>query len=160
MFLFPRKGLKIFSNSNDQPTGSKHMAWRRYRLVERRPGQSVVDLIHAIRLYLIRITRNLTILLSFSFFDSSRTTCHISHEWRISLYRSVSARQFDVVRGHPRPVLASGYCHCLRLSVCLSVCLCVRQPRVCPCLKSSSVQARTTKFWQKVQNNLIKVPIV
>ena len=28
---------------------------------------------------------------------------------------------------YPRPVLAFGYCHCLRLCVCVSVCLCVNQ---------------------------------
>ena len=57
---------------------------------------------------------------------------------------------------YPRPVLAFGYCRCLRLSVCV----CVRQPRACPRHKSPRVRARTTKFGQKVQNNLVKVPIV
>ena len=61
---------------------------------------------------------------------------------------------------YPRPVLAFGYCRCLRLSVCVSVCVCVRQPQACPRHKSPRVQARTTKFGQKVQNNLVKVPIV
>ena len=63
---------------------------------------------------------------------------------------------FDSLLFYQRPVLASGYCRCLRLSVCL----CVRQPRACPRHKSSCVQARTTKFGQKVQNNFVKVPIV
>ena len=49
---------------------------------------------------------------------------------------------------------------CVCLSVCVSVCVCVRQPRACPRHKSPRVQARTTKFGQKVQNNLVKVPIV
>ena len=49
---------------------------------------------------------------------------------------------------------------CVCLSVCVSVCVCVRQPWACPCHKSPRVQARTTKFGQKVQNNLVKVPIV
>ena len=49
---------------------------------------------------------------------------------------------------------------CVSLSVCVSVCVCVRQPRACPRNKSPRVQARTTKFGQKVQNNLVKVPIV
>ena len=49
---------------------------------------------------------------------------------------------------------------CVCLSVCVSVCVCVRQPRACPGHKSPRVQARTTKFGQKVQNNLVKVPIV
>ena len=57
---------------------------------------------------------------------------------------------------YPRPVLAFGYCRCLRLSVCV----CVRQPRACPRHKSWRVQAKTTKFGQKVQNNMVKVPIV
>ena len=57
---------------------------------------------------------------------------------------------------YPRPVLAFGYCRCLRLSVCVSV----RQPRACPHHNSSRVQARTTKFGQKMQNNFVKVPIV
>ena len=46
------------------------------------------------------------------------------------------------------------------LSLPASVCVCVRQPRACPCHKSPRMQARTTKFGQKVQNNLVKVPIV
>ena len=45
---------------------------------------------------------------------------------------------------YPRPVLAFGYCRCLRLSVCVSVC--VRQPPACPRDNSSSVQAGITKF--------------
>ena len=49
---------------------------------------------------------------------------------------------------------------CVCLSVCVSVCVCVRQPWACPRHKSPRVQARTTKFGQKVQNNLVKVPIV
>ena len=56
---------------------------------------------------------------------------------------------------YPRPVLASWYYHCLCLSVgvcvCVCVCVCVRQPRACPRHKSSRVQAKTTKFGQKVQ---------
>ena len=46
------------------------------------------------------------------------------------------------------------------LSLPASVCVCVRQPQACPCHKSPRIQARTTKFGQKVQNNLVKVPIV
>ena len=49
---------------------------------------------------------------------------------------------------------------CVCLSVCVSVCVCVRQPRNCPRHNSPRVQARTTKFGQKVHNNLVKVPIV
>ena len=49
---------------------------------------------------------------------------------------------------------------CVCLSMCVSVCVCVRQPRACPRHKSSHLQARITKFGQKVQKNLVKVPIV
>ena len=43
---------------------------------------------------------------------------------------------------YPRPVLAFGYCPCLRVCVCVSV----RQSWACPCDNSSTVQARITKF--------------
>ena len=49
---------------------------------------------------------------------------------------------------------------CVCLSVCVSVCVCVRQPRAYPDHKSPHVQARTTKFGQKVQKNLVEVPII
>ena len=52
---------------------------------------------------------------------------------------------------YPRPVLASGYCHC----PCPSV-----RHQVCPCDNSSPVQARITKFEPKMHNTLVKVPIV
>ena len=45
---------------------------------------------------------------------------------------------------YPRPVLAFGYCRCLRLSVCVSVC--VGQPLACPRDNSWPVSARITKF--------------
>ena len=45
------------------------------------------------------------------------------------------------VHFYPRPVLAFGYCRCLRPSVSPSV-----RPRVCPRDNSSPVQARITKF--------------
>ena len=63
---------------------------------------------------------------------------------------------------YPRPVLAFGYCRCLRLCVCvcLSVCLSVCQSRVCPRDNSSPVQARIAKFRAQMQNTLVKVPIV
>ena len=65
---------------------------------------------------------------------------------------------------YPRPVLAFGYCRCLRLCVCVSVCSCVRvcvcQSRACPHDNSPLVQARITKFGTKLQNILVQVPIV
>ena len=70
----------------------------------------------------------------------------------------VQGMQFIITRGQfwPSGIVVA----CVCLSVCVSVCVCVRQPRACPRHKSSRVQARTTKFGQKVQNNLFKVPIV
>ena len=56
---------------------------------------------------------------------------------------------------YPRPVLASGYCCCPCSSVRLSV-----RHQVCLHNNSSSVQARITKFGPKMQNTLVKVPIV
>ena len=47
---------------------------------------------------------------------------------------------------YPRPVLAFGYCRCLRLWVCQSVC----QSLVCPHDNPGPVQARMTKFGPKV----------
>ena len=46
-------------------------------------------------------------------------------------YRSYSLCSIKIlstywdIRFYPRPVLAFGYCRCLRLCVCVSVCLCV-----------------------------------
>ena len=65
---------------------------------------------------------------------------------------------------YPRPVLAFGYCRCLRLCVCvcvcLSVCLSVCQSLACPDDNSGPVQARIAKFGPKMQKTLVKVPIV
>ena len=63
---------------------------------------------------------------------------------------------------YPRPVLAFGYCRCLRLCVCvcLSVCLYVCQSLACPRDNSGPVQARIAKFGPKMQKTLVKVPIV
>ena len=65
---------------------------------------------------------------------------------------------------YPRPVLAFGYCRCLRLCVCVcvcvSVCLSVCQSLACPGDNSGPVQARITKFGPKMQKTLVKVPIV
>ena len=61
---------------------------------------------------------------------------------------------------YPRPVLAFGYCHRLRLWVCVSVFVCVYQSRACPHDNSSPIQARITKFGPEMQNTLVWVPIV
>ena len=54
----------------------------------------------------------------------------------------------------PKPVLAFGYCHCLRLCVCLN------HPWTCPRHNSSPVQARINKFGQRMQNRLFNVSTV
>ena len=50
---------------------------------------------------------------------------------------------------YPRPVLALGYCRCLRLCVRVSVCLFVCQSLACPRDNSGPVQARIAKFGPK-----------
>ena len=69
---------------------------------------------------------------------------------------------FDVFSFYPRPVLAFGYCRCLRLCVCvcLSVCLCVNHLLVRAITWDPPVQARIAKFGPKIQKTLVKVPIV
>ena len=57
---------------------------------------------------------------------------------------------------YSRPVLASGYCRCLRLCICVSV----RQSLACPRHSSGPFEARITKFGSKMQNTLIKIFIV
>ena len=63
-----------------------------------------------------------------------------------------------ILRFYPRPVMAFRYCHHLRLSVC--VCVCVRQSSVCPDDNLSPAQATITKIRPEVQNTLVKIPIV
>ena len=76
----------------------------------------------------------------------------------------ISIHQYPNLNGvfYPRPVLAFGYCRCLRLCVCVcvSVCLSVCQSLACPCDNSGPVQARIAKFGPKMQKTLVKVPIV
>ena len=57
---------------------------------------------------------------------------------------------------YPRPVLAIGYCRCLRLCVCPCVC----QSLACPRDNSRPVQTRITKLRPKMQKTLVKVPVV
>ena len=61
---------------------------------------------------------------------------------------------------NPRPVLAFGYCHHLRLCVCSCVCQSVCQSLACPRDNSGPVQARIAKFGPKMQKTLVNVPIV
>ena len=84
----------------------------------------------------------------------------LSWEWRCwsSADRQCSNYILVINNFYPRPVLAFGYCPCLRLCVC--VCLSVCQSLACPRDNSGPVQARTTKFGQKMQKTLVKVSIV
>ena len=66
--------------------------------------------------------------------------------------------QTHFVNYYPRPVLAFGFCCCLRLCVC--VCQSVCQSLACPRDNSAPVQVGITKFGPKVQKNLVTVPIV
>ena len=56
---------------------------------------------------------------------------------------------------YPRPVMAFGYCHCLRLSVC-----------VCPstfpfrAITHHSFSLEPSNLDRKMQNILVKIPIV
>ena len=61
---------------------------------------------------------------------------------------------------YPRPVLAFGYCHRLRLCVCPCVRVSVYQSLACPRDNSSAVHARITKFGWETQNTLVKMPII
>ena len=61
---------------------------------------------------------------------------------------------------YPRPVLAIGYCHRLRLRVRLCVCPCVYQSRAWPSDNPSTAHERITKFRPSVRNTLVKIPIV
>ena len=74
--------------------------------------------------------------------------------------RRINPLQKTMQTHYPRPVLAFGYCHRLRLWVCVSVCVCVHQSRACPDDNSSPIQARITKFRPEMQNTLVWVPIV
>ena len=58
--------------------------------------------------------------------------------------------------------MAFGYCHRLRLSVCVRVCVYVdvRQSSVCPDDNLSPAQATITKIGPEMQNTLVKIAIV
>ena len=84
--------------------------------------------------------------------------------FRLVLQNFAIPGYFPYILFYPRPVLAFGYCRCLRLCVCvcvcLSVCLSVCQSLACPGDNSGPVQARIAKFGPKMQKTLVKVPIV
>ena len=67
---------------------------------------------------------------------------------------------FLIASFYPRPVLAFGYCHRLRLCVCPCVCQSVCQSLACPRDNSGPVQARIAEFGPKMQKTLVRVPIV
>ena len=58
---------------------------------------------------------------------------------------------------YPRPVLAFGYCRCLCLPVCASVCAVITSFSARQLI---NVQVRITKFGPCVLKTLVKVPIV
>ena len=64
---------------------------------------------------------------------------------KLSGLRTVQRQADDF---YPRPVLAFGYCRCLRVCVC--VCVSVRQSWTCPDDNSSTISARITKFGPKM----------
>ena len=63
-------------------------------------------------------------------------------------------------RFYPRPGLAFGYCHRLRLCVCPCVRVCVYQSLACPHDNSSAVHARITELESEMQNTLVKMSII
>ena len=88
------------------------------------------------------------------------------HKWCVNFWGPFHWYGLTGIRGemsnqshsfYPRPVLAFGYCHCLRLCVPVCPCVCVCQSLVCPSDNSGPVQVRITKFGPKVQNNLLMV---
>ena len=88
-----------------------------------------------------------TIYLSVRLQAESCSFCNFPCMWRIHfLYGGhvISPMIGRCFFFYPRPVLAFGYCRCLRLSVC--VCPSVRQSRACPRDNSWPVSARITKF--------------
>ena len=74
--------------------------------------------------------------------------------------RAICTRPKQMLGFHfyPKPVLAFGYWHCLRLRIC--PCVCVYHSLACPYDNSSAVQARVAKFGTEVQNTLFNIPII
>ena len=92
---------------------------------------------------------------------SEQKCAHFCSEWCIVGYGTGALVDLQIcfnVNFYPRPVLAFGYCHRLRLCVC--PCVCVYQSLACPHDNSSAVHARITKFGRETQNTLVKMPII
>ena len=87
---------------------------------------------------------------SFSWFSFSLTLVLLS----LFIYSFFLFHRKMYLHFYLRPVLTSGYCRCLRL------CARVYQSLACLLDNLGPVQARITKFGPKMQNFLIKVPIV
>ena len=83
--------------------------------------------------------------------------CYAWTELNATRNVSLKSTKFDK-QFYPRPVLAFGYCHRLRLCVCPCVCVC--QSLACPRDNLGPVQARIAKFGPKMQKTLVTVPIV
>ena len=60
---------------------------------------------------------------------------------------------------YPRPVMALGYCRCLRLSVCVSVCVCGNH-ELFRAITHHPFKLESPNLDQKIQNILLKIPIV
>ena len=87
----------------------------------------------------------------------SKIHIDLEHYWNKNKWLSYNDYAYTF---YPRPVLAFGYCRCLRLCVCVCVCPYVCQSLACPRDNSGPVQARIAKFGPKMQKTLVKVPIV
>ena len=102
----------------------------------------------------------------------------VFHPWSISLrreeilqlwisghndsweHRSVVYVKHRCFSFYPRPVLAFGHCHRLRLCVCVFVCVCVSlcQSLACPRDNSGPVQTMIAKFvWNKDAKALVNI---
>ena len=72
--------------------------------------------------------------------------------WWFWTYFVVNMFDTKLFSHYPRPVLAFGYCRCLRLCVC--VCLSVCQSLACPCDNSGPVQAtRYLMSWHGISKH-------
>ena len=123
-----------------------------------------------------RLPLKIHLKMSAIFISEMEFYIHTWHVYRVEIYDIISIIQilpgnfvlntpiliqwlvWGLSRFYPRPVLAFGYCHRLRLCLCPSVCVCVYQSLACPHNNLSAVQARITKFGSEMQNTLVKIP--